>query len=511
MEDLDCDAFLKTADKFKLGGLETEKPHPLTVNLSRDAQTNLAEGIESLKEVDRLALQQMFSHLPTIADMGRDVYATWAAGRTVYLCGCGATGRLSISLEVFCRSGMISEQYRESVIGFMAGGDTALTKTIEKFEDFPEFGERQLLELGFTDGDLLISTTEGGETPFVIGATEAAARISTRHPWFLFCNPEEQLRAQVERSKRVLQNPNINSLSLFVGPMALSGSTRMQASTVLMTAVGWSLAYGGDTKEIENSFNRLATAWNQLDLETLSLFIQNETDCYRRGEFVIYETETAGVTLLTDTTERSPTFSTPPFENENSPRDLIAWCYLSIPTAETALQAWKQILKRPPRCLDWKDIDQITTQTYMEGFDVGKKCEAKRKTKTNGAIHHRFQVEFQASDIRLHFMGESFQVPTPGLNELERNLILKMILNIHSTLFMGALGRYESNLMTYVRPTNLKLIDRTIRYVEQLMEHRGHQPASYERIARKLFSIKNLVPIDEPIVLRVLESLLSEL
>jgi len=47
----------------------------------------------------------------------------------------------------------------------MAGGDVALIHSIEKFEDFPDFGERQLRELGFKQGDLLISCSEGGE-PF---------------------------------------------------------------------------------------------------------------------------------------------------------------------------------------------------------------------------------------------------------------------------------------------------------------------------------------------------------
>jgi N-acetylmuramic acid 6-phosphate (MurNAc-6-P) etherase len=30
------------------------------------------------------------------------------------------------------------------------------------------------------------------------------------------------------------------------------------------------------------------------------------------------------------------------------------------------------------------------------------------------------------------------------------------------------MGRYESNIMTYVRPTNYKLIDRSTRYVMML-------------------------------------------
>ena len=66
-----------------------------------------------------------------------------------------------------------------------------------------EADARQVREIGFKDGDLLVSTTEGGETPSVIGATEEAARISRRKPWFLYCNPDEVLHEQVARSLRV--------------------------------------------------------------------------------------------------------------------------------------------------------------------------------------------------------------------------------------------------------------------------------------------------------------------
>ena len=123
----------------------------------------------------------------------------------------------------------------------MAGGDTALIKAIEGFEDHPEYAERQMAELGFKEGDLLIATTEGGETSWVIGTAEYASSKSTNTPWFLYCNPDDILIANIERSRRVLQNPKINKMNLTTGQQGLSGSTRMQASTILMYAVGLAL------------------------------------------------------------------------------------------------------------------------------------------------------------------------------------------------------------------------------------------------------------------------------
>ena len=61
--------------------------------------------------------------------------------------------------------------------------------------------------------------------------------------------------------------------------------------------------------------------------------------------------------------------------------------------------------------------------------------------------------------------------------------------------------------MTYVKPTNFKLIDRTIRYVQRLLELRGRPPASYEEIANLLFNIKDDLSPDEAIVIRLLDTL----
>lgn len=44
-------------------------------------------------------------------------------------------------------------------------------------------------------------------------------------------------------------------------------------------------------------------------------------------------------------------------------------------------------------------------------------------------------------------------------------MFLKVLLNKHSTLVMGKLNKIKSNLMSWVRPSNNKLIDRAIRYI----------------------------------------------
>ena len=116
--------------------------------------------------------------------------------------GCGATGRLALALEFIWRKTM-NGPTKDKVVSFMAGGDCALIASIEKFEDFPDFGSRQLMDLGFNERDLLVAITEGGETPFVIGATEKAVKIARNQPYFIYCNPDHVLCRVAERSKKL--------------------------------------------------------------------------------------------------------------------------------------------------------------------------------------------------------------------------------------------------------------------------------------------------------------------
>src|SRR4029078_8510858 len=110
------------------------------------------------------------------------------------------------------------------------GGDFALIKAVEGFEDFAEFGRKQINDAGISARDVVFAITEGGETSFVIGtawkALEAGARV-----YFVYNNPDHVL-AGVKRSREVLDDPRIEKLNLTTGPMAITGSTRMQATTI---------------------------------------------------------------------------------------------------------------------------------------------------------------------------------------------------------------------------------------------------------------------------------------
>jgi N-acetylmuramic acid 6-phosphate etherase len=101
-------------------------------------------------------------------------------------------------------------------------------------------------------------------------------------------------------------------------------------------------------------------------------------------------------------------------------------------------------------------------------------------------------------------------VTANGLSELFQHLLLKQMLNIHSTVVMGRLGRYKNNLMTWVSPTNCKLVDRATRYVKQLLAGAGHTNQPYDEIVRRLFAEMDVAQPDESVVLRTYRSLLRD-
>jgi N-acetylmuramic acid 6-phosphate etherase len=468
------------------------------------AQTDLSRAFEKLKAVDVAALAAVQNRQPEIGALAEYMHRALAEGGRIFFCGCGATGRLSLTLEFLWRS--LARGSHDSVLSFMAGGDVALIRSIEDFEDAPHFGSRQLEELGFCAGDLLVASTEGGETPFVIGAAEAAAKISKHPSWFLHCNPDDVLKKRVERSRRVLDNPSIRSLSLYCGPMALSGSTRMQATTVLLLAAGAALLEAAEIKSAREAIDEGCTLLKALDYGALIPFTERESAIYDRGEYLVYDCPAAlAVTVATDTTERAPTFSLAPFENIRDAPPLPSLCHLRLPDADDAPSAWRALLGREPRTLEWPEYRERVSRERTYGYDFSRGAAERRRMLT-GRAQHPFQIALDENALRFSLDELTASFPVEHSTLLSVHLALKVLLNAHSTLVMGRLGRYESNIMTWVRPANNKLIDRTIRYARALLEQRGIK-RSYEEAAKACFEEMEAAAPTESIVMRVVSKM----
>lgn len=500
-----AEAFLEIAPQFKLGSLVTEASHPATSDLSNLARHDLQKAISVLKDLDMHTLHILAEKKKEIFYLKGAIKSTLRAGNNVFLCGCGATGRLSLTIETLWRQVHAGDNLRDRVFSFMSGGDVALIRSIENFEDFPQYGARQLIEAGFSDGDLLIGTTEGGETPFVIGAVEKASQNSFRKPFFLYCNPDDILSEAAERSKLVIENRGIEKINLTVGPMAVTGSTRMQASTILLAAAGISLLnFNEDHEKTAITIDNFVSYWKTVDISFIEKFIIEESDYYKNGEYLLYETDSSlGITVITDTTERSPTFSLLPFENDLETEQGLSMCYLYLPDTKNSERAWENLLWRKPRTLEWPEIDGIASLKRLLGFDFSSNVISRREKRKKSVVHHRFKILSDRSGIKFSLGDKDYFLEIPFSDPLYMHLILKMILNSHSTLIMGRLGRYEGNVMTYVRASNNKLIDRAIRYIDMLLSQKGIRQ-SYTELCHALYRMIDKTPPDRSIVLETM-------
>lgn len=495
-----ADDFLKVSDQFHLGFLPTEQFHPDSKNLSQLAIDNPAAAIEIWKKIDLAALHVLHTKKQELAELASALESTLKKGNRIFIYGCGATGRLALTLEHCWRT--MRPESADSVLGFMSGGDLALVHSIENFEDHPEFGARQVREIGFKEGDLFLAVTEGGETPSVIGALLEAQKMSKQKHFFLYCNPPKLLQEKLQRSARVLEDKNIRSISFEIGPMALAGSTRLQATTVQLTAIGSALFQLDPTQLIDFA--------GALDWSFLTEFVKEESRIYKNKDSLLYRTDSLAISILTDTTERAPTFSLGGFENRQEPGKPCSWSYLCIPSAKNAQDSWMKILLRKPISLEWENMAAIAGEKRLYGFDFSAEAEAFRQQKIQPHQQFHFDIFLQKQNLTFKLNENFKELPLGNLPYFYVHLILKLLLNVHSTLVMGRLGRFEGNIMTWVRPSNYKLIDRAARYVQYLLEHHGVPSPKYEQIVRDIFRETPTLTAEEPIVLRVSKAYLPK-
>ncbi len=487
--------FLTAERAFRLGALVTEQSHPATRGLGDTARNDLRSAVAMLQAVDRDLPPGLARALasPAYAALVDAITRAVRAGCRVFFTGCGATGRLSILLEAAWRKHFDTRGEHacaEQARSVMAGGDYALIRSVEGFEDFADFGRHQINQAGLAAGDVVIAMTEGGETPFVIG-TAWAGLDAGASVFFVFNNPAEVLAAHVERSRQVIHEPGITKLDLTTGPMAVAGSTRMQATTIELAVVGSALeeaiARFSDQRATPAAVRcaRFVALLDALEApparDAITELARAEAEVYGGGGRVTYFADDLLLDVLTDTTERSPTFSLPPFRRGDDSVSPVSWSFVKDPARDTA-EAWRAMLGRPIRGLDWTAVDYrrmnapdaliekppaLGTAT-IERFMIGREPDPSRTdTHPNLAIMLDCPAPTPAGFDRngtLRPGSDGLALPlVDSPLQLSRHLAVKLLLNTISTASMAALGRLRGNWMIHVSCSNKKLIDRGTR------------------------------------------------
>lgn len=386
--------FIAHETQFHLGVLPTEQSNPKTAGLAERAQRDLEAAIGMLQAVDADVLpkaEEVFAGAEFESLVRALRRAIDGQGRICFS-GCGATGRLSILLEVSWRQFWQDLQLRHPaiaaklpplehrVVSIMTGGDYALIRSVENFEDHQVFGRQQVREAGLGNGDVLVAISEGGETSSVIG-TIWQALDNGAEVFFAFNNPAALLAQHIERSRQVIEDSRVTILDLSSGPMGVAGSTRMQATTSELLVVGAALetalnqvlrekldaadlARIGTAEAAPADYSRwfgelLRELSQPAAVAALAAMVRYEEQLYRSHGLVTYMADQCLLDIFTDTTERSPTFMLPKFRRCDDPVSPPPWAFVKNPQLPTP-QAWRAVLHRDPRCLSWN------AETYRE-------------------------------------------------------------------------------------------------------------------------------------------------
>jgi N-acetylmuramic acid 6-phosphate etherase len=197
-----------------LDDLLTEQIHPASVKI--DALPTL-EILKVLNAADAEVPAAVAGEIPAVAAAVEAIVRALEAGGNLVYIGAGTSGRLGILDAAECPPTFHVPP--DLVRAIIAGGEKAMTRSMEAAEDSFEDGARDLVGSGFTRADVLVGISASGRTPYVLGAVEKARKMGAV-TCGISCTPASLLSQAVDFP--IEPKP---------GPEVLAGSTRMRAGT----------------------------------------------------------------------------------------------------------------------------------------------------------------------------------------------------------------------------------------------------------------------------------------
>ncbi len=194
----------------------TEQRNPRSIKLDR---LPLGKAVAlMIQEEARVAGALMKERRKIERAIGMVVAAFRRGGRLIYV-GAGTSGRLGILDAVECPPTFRIPPHR--VQGILAGGQSAIWKSVEGAEDSPSAGASAIDYRGVNQRDVVIGIAASGRTPFVWGALGEARKKGARTVLICF-NPHLKIPAAARPDLVIAPD---------VGPEVLTGSTRLKAGT----------------------------------------------------------------------------------------------------------------------------------------------------------------------------------------------------------------------------------------------------------------------------------------
>ncbi|PYL31530.1 MAG: N-acetylmuramic acid 6-phosphate etherase, partial [Verrucomicrobia bacterium] len=199
----------------------TEQRNPRSENLEKMSAQELVKLFVDEEKFVGEALRAANADLARAIEL---VAESLRKGGRLFYIGAGSSGRLGVldASEISPTFGASPEL----VQGIIAGGASALQRSVEGAEDEGSNGALAIDRRGIKDVDVVIGITASGRTPFVLGALARAKSLGAKTV-LLSCNPARESRGR-----------GIDlAIDLAVGPEILTGSTRLKAGTATKIAL----------------------------------------------------------------------------------------------------------------------------------------------------------------------------------------------------------------------------------------------------------------------------------
>ena len=210
----------------------TEQRNPRSENLEKMRVRELVELFVEEEKFVEDALRAATADLARAIEM---VTGSLRNGGRLFYVGTGSSGRIGV-----LDASEIPPTFGASphlVQGVIAGGVTALYRSVEGVEDEESAGALAMRERGIKNSDVVIGITASGRTPFVVGALACAKSLGAK-TILLTCNPS--VVADVSPAAAGTAASTVDAdlvIALVVGPEVLTGSTRLKAGTATKVAL----------------------------------------------------------------------------------------------------------------------------------------------------------------------------------------------------------------------------------------------------------------------------------
>lgn len=201
-------------DTLNLGKLETEQFNQNTRELDNLSTKDL---VQTLHQENYSVAKSVEAALPEIAAVVDHLVVRFNKGGRLFYMGAGTSGRLGVLDASECPPTFGVPQ--GLIQGIIAGGQKALTTSVEGLEDKEEEGKKDLESVGISNNDTVIGIASSGRTPYVAGGLKFAQSVGALSV------------AMVNVNDSVIEKNADIVVRAITGAEPISGSTRLKAGT----------------------------------------------------------------------------------------------------------------------------------------------------------------------------------------------------------------------------------------------------------------------------------------